>query len=197
MENEIISALLVELKTLAAPDCRFCAHNTEAGIDACEEIDYDCDVCQRPCPCRNCNKFNNHAGWEWHGLSRRNSMDENAKDQSLLFREVLDRLKKAGVNTNSYKDVVIALETEIRHYRELIDFLERKMSMREPEEAAHADYAEGYRAGARQMAISTIAAFMETLDLYDETILDFGMEEFTENVMDIWSRIRDEVRPHG
>ncbi len=68
MSDEQIQLLLMELKSLAAPHCLFCAHNTEEGVDACEEIDCDCDACSMLCPCRNCNHTNDHAGWSWHGF---------------------------------------------------------------------------------------------------------------------------------
>lgn len=68
MSEEQIQQLLDDLKTLAAPNCQFCAHNTPKGVDLCEDNDYECDICPESCPCRNCGGANNHAGWEWRGL---------------------------------------------------------------------------------------------------------------------------------
>lgn len=67
MSEEQVQQLLEDLKTLAAPDCLFCAHNTPEGIDRCEDRGYDCDQCPEPCPCKDCGKHNDHAGWKWRG----------------------------------------------------------------------------------------------------------------------------------
>ena len=70
MSEEQIQQLLDDLRMCAAPLCLCCLHSAPEATSRCEEIDYACEECPDPCPCKTCGEANGHAGWKWRGLRK-------------------------------------------------------------------------------------------------------------------------------
>lgn len=68
-------------------------------------------------------------------------------EEDQLLESALSRLRRAGVDTSHYTDVVIALETESRHYRDVIDQIQKR-----PERDAPEARASGVKQGLLEMA---------------------------------------------
>ena len=119
-------------------------------------------------------------------------MDEIKKEQQELFKSVIARLKVAGVDTTCYKDVVIALETEIRHYRAVIDSGPSRKLGRDPDDIAARSFIGGEHLGRIRMAAKTIEHFMEILDACPGSQKMVCIEDVADTVVSAWMELRGE-----
>lgn len=120
-------------------------------------------------------------------------MDEIKKEQQELFKSTIARLKTAGVDTNCYKDVVIALETEIRHYQAVIDSGPSRKLGRDPDDIAFRNFISGERLGRHRMAARIIEFFMADIDSCPEHQKKVCIEDVVDTVLSAWMEIQDEV----
>lgn len=116
-------------------------------------------------------------------------MDEIKKEQQDLFKSVISRLKAVGVDTNCYKDVVIALETEIRHYRDLIEHL-KEAGEAKREKARKAGIERGKNLGQCAMAAKILEYFMELCSSADDHLIHIGIEDLTGICIAAWMELQ-------
>lgn len=103
-------------------------------------------------------------------------MNEIKKEQQDLFKKTIARLKSAGIDTTCYKDVVIALETEIRHYQDLIAHMHEAEYQRLDENRAdHID--RGKFLGQCAMTAKILEYFMEITGAADDHQIHMGIED--------------------
>ena len=112
-------------------------------------------------------------------------MDEIKKEQQDLFKSAIARLKIAGVDTTCYKDVVIALETEIRHYRDLIERL-KECGEHKRETARKAGIQKGMHLGRCAMAAKILEYFMELCGSADDHRLHADIEDLSGICLSAW-----------
>lgn len=124
-------------------------------------------------------------------------MDEIKKEQQELFKSAIARLKTAGVDTNCYKDVVIALDTEIRHYRDVIDRISGRGGI--PGECSdHGAFVIGWDVGMRALASRLISHFTaEAIDQGATEELTFNLEDLTLLILGAWAELQDEGPADG
>lgn len=98
------------------------------------------------------------------------------KTQNELFKETIERLKNSGIDTACYKDVVIALESENRHYQDLIAYMKDAEYQRLDENRAdHID--RGKFLGQCAMTAKILEYFMEITGAADDHRIHMGIED--------------------
>lgn len=116
-------------------------------------------------------------------------MDEIKKEQQELFKSAIARLKTAGVDTNCYKDVVIALETEINHYRDLIEHL-KECGEHKRESARKAGMKTGMHLGQCAMAAKVLEYFMELCGSADDHRIHADIEDLSGICIAAWMELQ-------
>lgn len=114
---------------------------------------------------------------------------EKLKDMKEMFESTITRLKKAGVDTTCYKDVVIALETEIQHYRDLIEHL-KECGEHRRESARKAGIKQGMHLGQCAMAAKILEYFMELCGSADDHRIHADIEDLSGICLSAWIELQ-------
>lgn len=116
-------------------------------------------------------------------------MEEAKKEHQDLFKSAIARLKTAGVDTTCYKDVVIALETENRHYLDLIEHL-KEAGEAKREKAHKSGIERGKNLGQCAMAAKILEYFMECCSSSDDHLIHIGIEDLTGICIAAWMELQ-------
>ncbi len=83
-------------------------------------------------------------------------------EEKKLFDGAIDRLRRVGVDTTSYTDVVIALETEIQHCQNVMEGMESRFRISKDAETVYNDgFQSGILKGVRLFAARMIFTILE------------------------------------
>lgn len=122
---------------------------------------------------------------------------ERTEEERDVLHSVLSRLRRAGVDTTCYKDVVIALETENRYYRDVI----HNLKSRDGEHPAEADckmITAGFDSGVRALASKIISDFaVEAIAVGVTTKLSFDFDQLAAIIVAAATELQNEVPADG